>query len=242
MFSTAGSIKEQYAAQRRALEAEAARLEEDIAQLTATLHGRGWRTDGVRKTVPATPPLSPQRPEPGLRDTVNPAVDPAAAAAAASAAAAAVAPPPLQKRYSVKSQAAMTDLELIEARLLSLEKASAEAERELRAAYFQPEQLDPALRDQLAQLYGDVTALVSSGSAGTKENPVGTVPLDGFLTGELNSAQSDAKARWRKVRTCIGIGKRLRDGGKVYRGRVRAKAAKRENDAKRLASELSVLF
>ena len=55
-------------------------------------------------------------------------------------------------------------------------------------------------------------------------------------------AQSDAKARWRKVRTCIGIGKRLRDGGKVYRGRVRAKAAKRENEAKRLASELSVLF
>ena len=194
MFSNAGTIMERYAAQRRALEAEAQRLEEDIAQLTATLHNRGWRTDGVRKTVPATPPLSPQRPEPGLRDTINPAVDPAAAAAAASAAAAAVAPP-LQKRYSVKSQAAMTDLELIEARLLSLEKASAEAERELRAAYFQPEQLDPALRDQLAQLYGDVTALVSSGSAGTKENPVGTVPLDGFLTGELNSAQSDAKAK-----------------------------------------------
>ena len=193
MFSTAPSIKEQYAAQRRALEAEAARLEEDIAQLTATLHNRGWRTDGVRKTVPATPPLSPQRPEPGLRDTINPAVDPAAAAAA-SAAAAAVAPP-LQKRYSVKSQAAMTDLELIEARLLSLEKASAEAERELRAAYFQPEQLDPALRDQLAQLYGDVTALVSSGSAGTKENPVGTVPLDGFVTGELNSAQGDAREK-----------------------------------------------
>ena len=195
MFSTAPSIKEQYAAQRRALEAEAARLEEDIAQLTATLHNRGWRTDGVRKTVPATPPLSPQRPEPGLRDTINPAVDPAAAAAAASAAAAAVAPPPLQKRYSVKSQAAMDDLELIEARLLSLEKGSAEAERELRAAYFQPEQLDPALRDQLAQLYGDVTALVSSGSAGTKENPVGTVPLDGFVTGELNSAQSDAREK-----------------------------------------------
>jgi hypothetical protein len=195
MFSTAPSIKEQYAAQRRALEAEAARLEEDIAQLTATLHNRGWRTDGVRKTVPATPPLSPQRPEPGLRDTINPAVNPAAAAAAASAAAAAVAPPPLQKRYSVKSQAAMDDLELIEARLLSLEKGSAEAERELRAAYFQPEQLDPALRDQLAQLYGDVTALVSSGSAGTKENPVGTVPLDGFVTGELNSAQGDAKAK-----------------------------------------------
>ena len=194
MFSTAGSIKEQYAAQRRALEAEAARLEEDIAQLTATLHNRGWRTDGVRKTVPATPPLSPQRPEPGLRDTINPAVDPAAAAAAASAAAAAVAPP-LQKRYSVKSQAAMDDLELIEARLLSLEKGSAEAERELRAAYFQPEQLDPALRDQLAQLYGDVTALVSSGSAGTKENPVGTVPLDGFVTGELNSAQGDAREK-----------------------------------------------
>ena len=194
MFSTATSIKEQYAAQRRALEAEAQRLEEDIAQLTATLHNRGWRTDGVRKTVPATPPLSPQRPEPGLRDTINPAVDPAAAAAAASAAAAAVAPP-LQKRYSVKSQAAMTDLELIEARLLSLEKASAEAERELRAAYFQPEQLDPALRDQLAQLYGDVTALVSSGSAGTKENPVGTVPLDGFVTGELKSAQSDAREK-----------------------------------------------
>ena len=103
--------------------------------------------------------------------------------------------PPLQKRYSVKSQAAMTDLELIEARLLSLEKASAEAERELRAAYFQPEQLDPALRDQLAQLYGDVTALVSSGSAGTKENPVGTVPLDGFVTGELNSAQGDAREK-----------------------------------------------
>ena len=119
MFSTAGSIKEQYAAQRRALEAEAQRLEEDIAQLTATLHNRGWRTDGVRKTVPATPPLSPQRPEPGLRDTINPAVDPAAAAAAASAAAAAVAPP-LQKRYSVKSQAAMDDFQLIEARLLSL--------------------------------------------------------------------------------------------------------------------------
>ena len=195
MFSTAGSIKEQYAAQRRALEAEAQRLEEDIAQLTATLHNRGWRTDGVRKTVPATPPLSPQRPEPGLRDTINPAVDPAAAAAAASAAAAAVAPPPLQKRYSVKSQAAMNDLELIEARLLSLEKGSAEAERELRAAYFQPEQLDPALRDQLAQLYGDVTALVSSGSAGTKENPVGTVPLDGFVTGELKSAQSDAREK-----------------------------------------------
>ena len=195
MFSTAGSIKEQYAAQRRALEAEAQRLEEDIAQLTATLHNRGWRTDGVRKTVPATPPLSPQRPEPGLRDTINPAVDPAAAAAAASAAAAAVAPPPLQKRYSVKSQAAMNDLELIEARLLSLEKGSAEAERELRAAYFQPEQLDPALRDQLAQLYGDVTALVSSGSAGTKENPVGTVPLDGFVTGELNSAQGDAREK-----------------------------------------------
>ena len=194
MFSTATSIKEQYAAQRRALEAEAARLEEDIAQLTATLHGRGWRTDGVRKTVPATPPLSPQRPEPGLRDTINPAIDPTAAAAAASAAAAAVAPP-LQKRYSVKSQAAMTDLELIEARLLSLEKGSAEAERELRAAYFQPEQLDPALRDQLAQLYGDVTALVSSGSAGTKENPVGTVPLDGFVTGELNSAQGDAREK-----------------------------------------------
>ena len=194
MFSTATSIKEQYAAQRRALEAEAQRLEEDIAQLTATLHNRGWRTDGVRKTVPATPPLSPRRPEPGLRDTINPAVDPAAAAAAASAAAAAVAPP-LQKRYSVKSQAAMTDLELIEARLLSLEKASAEAERELRAAYFQPEQLDPALRDQLAQLYGDVTALVSSGSAGTKENPVGTVPLDGFVTGELKSAQSDAREK-----------------------------------------------
>ena len=195
MFSTATSIKEQYAAQRRALEAEAQRLEEDIAQLTATLHNRGWRTDGVRKTVPATPPLSPQRPEPGLRDTINPAVDPAAAAAAASAAAAAVAPPPLQKRYSVKSQAAMNDLELIEARLLSLEKGSAEAERELRAAYFQPEQLDPALRDQLAQLYGDVTALVSSGSAGTKENPVGTVPLDGFVTGELKSAQSDAREK-----------------------------------------------
>jgi hypothetical protein len=195
MFSTATSIKEQYAAQRRALEAEAQRLEEDIAQLTATLHNRGWRTDGVRKTVPATPPLSPQRPEPGLRDTINPAVDPAAAAAAASAAAAAVAPPPLQKRYSVKSQAAMNDLELIEARLLSLEKGSAEAERELRAAYFQPEQLDPALRDQLAQLYGDVTALVSSGSAGTKENPVGTVPLDGFVTGELNSAQGDAREK-----------------------------------------------
>ena len=194
MFSSAGSIREQYAAQRRALEAEAARLEEDIAQLTATLHNRGWRTDGVRKTVPATPPLSPQRPEPGLRDTINPAIDPTAAAAAASAAAAAVAPP-LQKRYSVKSQAAMTDLELIEARLLSLEKGSAEAERELRAAYFQPEQLDPALRDQLAQLYGDVTALVSSGSAGTKENPVGTVPLDGFLTGELNSAQRDAREK-----------------------------------------------
>ena len=118
-----------------------------------------------------------------------------AAAAAASAAAAAVAPPPLQKRYSVKSQAAMNDLELIEARLLSLEKGSAEAERELRAAYFQPEQLDPALRDQLAQLYGDVTALVSSGSAGTKENPVGTVPLDGFVTGELNSAQGDAREK-----------------------------------------------
>ena len=66
------------------------------------------------------------------------------------------------------------------------------AERELRAAYFQPEQLDPALREQLAQLYGDVTALVSSGSAGTKENPVGTVPLDGFVTGELSSAQRNS--------------------------------------------------
>ena len=36
---------------------------------------------------------------------------------------------------------------------------------------------------------------MSSGSAGTKENPVGTVPLDGFLTGELNSAQGDAREK-----------------------------------------------
>ena len=36
---------------------------------------------------------------------------------------------------------------------------------------------------------------MSPGSAGTKENPVGTVLLDGFVTGELNSAQGDAKAK-----------------------------------------------
>ena len=67
-----GTTKEQYAAQRRALEAEAQRLEEDIAQLTATLHNRGWRNGSSAHAMPPPRPSNerasagrPQRYEKG---------------------------------------------------------------------------------------------------------------------------------------------------------------------------------
>ena len=54
--------------------------------------------------------------------------------------------------------------------------------------------------------------------------------------------QVDARARWRKLRTYVSIGKKLKEGGKAYRRRKNRLTKKRENAARKLRQELSVLF
>ena len=101
-------------------------------------------------------------------------------------------PPVLQKWYSVKSQQVLDELTLIRDRLDSLTSVTAEAEAEVYAA---KGAINPAVRDLLAQVYGDVTRLVSSGGAllSTGEDAT-TEPLDSISTMALRSGQDVARA------------------------------------------------
>ena len=98
----------------------------------------------------------------------------------------------LKKWYSVRSQQVLDELTLIRARLDSLTSITAEAEAEVYAA---KGVINPAVRDLLAQVYGDVTQLVSSGGTllSTGEGTM-TEALDSISTMALRSGQDDARA------------------------------------------------
>lgn len=95
---------------------------------------------------------------------------------------AAAAPPPVHRRYSAESQVAMDDLATLSQHARRLQLASEQSEAELQRAE-RVGAADPALRNELSQLYGDATALVDRG-------------LDGIATADLVSGKGDA----RKVR------------------------------------------
>lgn len=101
-------------------------------------------------------------------------------------------PPVLQKWYSVKSQQVLDELSLVREHLDSLTSVAAEAETEVYAA---KGAINPAVRDLLAQIYGDVTRLVSSGGAllSTGEDST-AAPLDSISTVALRSGQDVARA------------------------------------------------
>lgn len=120
--------------------------------------------------------------------------------------------PPLQKRYSTRSRLALDDLDHIGSRLDALEEAAKAALAEVAAAVAQEQPIDPAVRDTLAQVYGDTTRLVSSGGALLSvADDVPTQPLDGISTTELDSGKGDARtARKAHVNRAEALAERVR--------------------------------
>ena len=84
--------------------------------------------------------------------------------------------PTVQRSYSAQSQMAIDDLAVVSDEAARLQRTSEQAEVQLRLAERFGEPVDPALRNQLGQLYGDATKLVERG-------------LDGINTADLVSGQ-----------------------------------------------------
>ena len=82
----------------------------------------------------------------------------------------------MQRSYSAQSQMAIDDLAVVSDEAARLQRTSEQAEVQLRLAERFGEPVDPALRNQLGQLYGDATKLVERG-------------LDGINTADLVSGQ-----------------------------------------------------
>lgn len=105
------------------------------------------------------------------------------------------APPKLNKWYSMKSQLAINELDQVRQRLDTLGTTVKAAEDEIAVAKAGGDgQIDPALRDLLAQVHGDTMRLLSSGGPLLTTGDAPTPPLDAITTSELESGRVDARA------------------------------------------------
>ena len=136
------------------LESQAAQLEQEILQLEQRL----WR-------------LRSEKARSALRDSDTPNYLNSPKRSA---------PPPVHRRYSADSQAALNELAAISDEAGRLQGLSEKAEAQLRLAERYGEELDRSLRSSLAQLYGDATRLVERG-------------LDSIQTVDLVSGRQDAR-------------------------------------------------
>ena len=134
-------------------------LEREIRVLEKKL-ARVRREKSKTKSMPKNAVLQEelrQRPDqPATPEQLEEAEEPLSAEAALRA-------PPVTRNSSLEAQ--HEELKTIRARLDSLTSLTVEAEAEIYAAVAQRKAIKPALRDVLAQVYNDVTPLMSSGVA-----------------------------------------------------------------------------
>ena len=139
----------------------------------------GTGANGSSSAPPSSPPPQQQPTEASEEDQVSPLPNMAnlkvdAAAAQNSGAAR------LQRQYSVRSQVTVDTLEQLELEVLEMQTLQAEAENTLSST--PGDQLDPALRNSLAQLHGNANKLLAT-------------RIDAILTSELVSGRDDARAK-----------------------------------------------